>query len=71
VLKDGGRVLIIDMQEHTRKEYKHTMGHIHLGFSENDIKTLATSAGLKLLTHHRLRPETASSGPSLFAALLG
>ena len=71
VLKDGGRVLIIDMQEHIHKEYKHTMGHVHLGFSESDMKTFATSAGLKLLNYHRLRPETASSGPSLFAALLG
>ena len=69
VTNKGGRVLIIDMQEHLHDEYKHTMGHIHLGFSENNIESLANKAGLKLMHYHRLRPDVGVSGPSLFAAL--
>jgi len=71
VTKDGGRILIIDMQEHLHDEYKHTMGHLHLGFSEDDIRSHATNAGRTLLCYHRLQPDTSASGPSLFAALLG
>jgi ArsR family transcriptional regulator len=71
VTKHGGRVLIIDMQEHLHDEYKHTMGHVRLGYSESDIESLASEAGLTLLKYHRLRPDTGASGPSLFAALFG
>jgi ArsR family transcriptional regulator len=33
-LKRGGRLLILDMLPHEREEYRQTMGHIWLGFSE-------------------------------------
>jgi SAM-dependent methyltransferase len=70
VIKSGGRILIIDMQEHTHHEYKHTMGHVHLGFSEDSILLLAKSAGLRLQSYHRLHPDANANGPSLFAAVL-
>jgi ubiquinone/menaquinone biosynthesis C-methylase UbiE len=70
ITKTGGRILIIDMQEHLHDEYKHTMGHVHLGFSKNDIESLAKAAGLTLLKYHNLQPDTGASGPSLFAALI-
>ena len=44
----GGRIVIIDMQEHHHQEYKHTMGHVHLGFSDLDIKSLCNSCNAKL-----------------------
>ena len=71
VVKGGGRILVIDMQEHQHHEYKHTMGHVHLGFSEVDIKSLCSQCGLSLRQYHRLRPYTGARGPSLFAAVLG
>jgi ArsR family transcriptional regulator len=71
VTKSGGRVLIIDMQKHLHDEYKHTMGHVHLGFSKSDIESLAKASGLTLLHYHSLQPDTGASGPSLFAALVG
>ncbi len=70
VTKGDGRILIIDMQEHLRNEYNHTMGHIHLGFSEESIQLLAQGAGLRVVTYHHLQPATDAIGPSLFAALL-
>jgi len=70
VVTNGGRVLIIDMQEHVRDEYKHTMGHLHQGFSETDIQTMARKIGDSTPTYHRLQPDTEARGPSLFAAIL-
>jgi ArsR family transcriptional regulator len=69
-VKDGGRILIIDMQQHTRDEYKYTMGHIHQGFSQHSLKELAGETGCTLHQYHRLSPDTDARGPSLFAAIL-
>lgn len=69
-LKPGGVLLIVDMTEHDRETYRHTMGHVHLGFSERQIKQWATTAGMKLARYRRLRPDPSSKGPGLFAATL-
>ena len=71
VVNNGGRILVIDMQEHQHHEYKHTMGHVHLGFSEKDIKALCNQCGLSLTRYHRLLPSIDARGPSMFAAVLG
>ena len=71
IVKSGGRILIVDMQEHRHHEYKHTMGHIHLGFSEKDIKSFCNQCDLSFMQYHRPRPNTDARGPSLFAAVLG
>ena len=70
VVKKGGRILIVDMQQHSRDEFKHTMGHVHLGFSEEDIELLAKKAGCSLHAYHRLPPKFDARGPSLFTAIL-
>jgi len=70
VIKKGGRILIIDMQKHIRDEYRHTMGHVHLGFSEEDLQAIAATVGLKVDRYQKLNPDTNASGPSLFVALL-
>jgi ArsR family transcriptional regulator len=70
VIKKGGRILIIDMQKHIRDEYRHTMGHVHLGFSEEDLQDIAANVGLKVNLYQKLHPDTDASGPSLFVALL-
>lgn len=70
IVKDGGKILIIDMQQHTRDEYKHTMGHIHQGFSKHSLEEFAKQTGCTLNQYHRLSPDTDARGPSLFAAIL-
>ncbi|MBL4591490.1 MAG: ArsR family transcriptional regulator [Phycisphaerales bacterium] len=67
--KGGGCVLIVDMFAHTRNEYRHSMGHQHLGFTEPQISALLADAGFTKVTVNKLRPGVDASGPSLFAAV--
>ncbi len=69
-LKSGGRLLVIDMVEHNRSEYRATMGHRHLGFSQGDARKWAKASGLSLDRWQRIVPETTAQGPGLFSALL-
>jgi len=65
----GGCALIVDMFAHNRNEYKHTMGHQHLGFTESQITRLLKDAGFRSVRINKLRPGVDASGPSLFAAV--
>jgi ubiquinone/menaquinone biosynthesis C-methylase UbiE/DNA-binding transcriptional ArsR family regulator len=67
VLKSGGRLLIVDMAPHEREEYRRQMGHVWLGFSQDQIQRLLTQAGFKGMSAHALPPKTAARGPALFA----
>lgn len=69
-LKRGGVMLIVDMVTHDRASYRHTMGHMHLGFDEKDVRAWAKAAGLKLQRYQRLRADTDTSGPDTFVATL-
>lgn len=71
VLRKEGRVVLLDMQKHDRSEYRATMGHVHLGFSEAEIRNLADDAGLRLLAWRPLGAASGASGPPLFVAVLG
>lgn len=68
VLRPGGRVLVVDMVSHEREEYRHDMGHQHLGFDESVVRSWATFAGFDRSTWRRLRPSPGGRGPGLFAA---
>lgn len=68
ILKPGGRVLIVDMAPHEKEEYRQQMGHVWLGFSEDQIKKLLTTAGFTHVKVHALPPATTAKGPALFAA---
>jgi len=70
VLAPGGTLLIVDMTAHDRESYRHTMGHVHLGFEEASIRSWARKAGLKDVRFRRLRPDTAGKGPGLFVATM-
>jgi ArsR family transcriptional regulator len=69
-LKPGGTMLVVDLAPHDHEEFRHRMGHAHLGFSQADLAGYAAAAGLRLVRWHRLRPDTHSRGPGLFAGVL-
>jgi SAM-dependent methyltransferase len=65
-----GIVIVIDMVEHDRTEYRTTMGHEHLGFSRATMESLAREAGFLLDAYLPLRPAMDARGPGLFVARL-
>ena len=69
-LKKQGVVIVIDMVEHARGEYRATMGHEHLGFSKAALASVAGEAGLRLDAYRPLRPAIDGRGPGLFVARL-
>ncbi|MHC4415083.1 MAG: ArsR/SmtB family transcription factor [Planctomycetota bacterium] len=70
ILRPGGVAMIVDMVSHGRESYRHTMGHCHLGFDEEQVEAWAKAAGLADVRYRRLRPDTASKGPGLFVATM-
>ena len=69
-LRPGGLLLVIDMVAHDREAYVSAMGHVHLGFAEEEIRGWAHVAGLRLGSFRRLRPDLEGRGPGLFAATM-
>ena len=70
ITRPGGRIVILDMMAHDRHEYRQTMGHVHLGFSETTLREAATEAGLVLQSWRALPPAQGAQGPPLFVAVL-
>lgn len=70
VLRPGGLALIVDMVPHDRTSYRHTMGHVHLGFDREAVGQWAAAAGLSDVRYRRLRADTAAKGPGLFVAAM-
>ncbi|MDP7030065.1 MAG: metalloregulator ArsR/SmtB family transcription factor [Phycisphaerales bacterium] len=68
MLRPGGRLLIVDMVQHDRTEYRDTMGHVHLGFTRDEIAAWCDQAGVTLQRFEVLRPDPDAKGPGLFAA---
>jgi ArsR family transcriptional regulator len=68
VLRPGGRLLVTDMLPHTREEYRQQMGHVWLGFSEDQLRRLLGAAGFERIRHVALPPDPDSKGPALFVA---
>jgi ubiquinone/menaquinone biosynthesis C-methylase UbiE/DNA-binding transcriptional ArsR family regulator len=66
VLKPGGRVLIIDMLPHDRESYRHQMGHIWLGFSDEHLRRILADAGFSRIRIVPLAPDARTKGPALF-----
>lgn len=68
VLKPGGRLLIVDMTPHEHEEYRQRMGHVWLGFSDDQIQRYLALAGFEGIKIHPLPPADTAKGPTLFAA---
>jgi ubiquinone/menaquinone biosynthesis C-methylase UbiE/DNA-binding transcriptional ArsR family regulator len=69
VLKPGGRLIVLDMVAHNRRDYRTSMGHRHLGFSQDLITHLAANAQLSLLRFQEIPPDPEAQGPALFVAV--
>ena len=61
--------MIVDMMAHTRTEYRHTMGHKHLGFSDERLDEMFREAGFGPPDVRVIRAESQAKGPGLFAAV--
>ncbi len=68
IIKPGGRLLVMDMFEHDRAAYRHTMGHVHLGFNETTIRSLLDESGFTDTRITPIPPEAEAKGPGLFVA---
>lgn len=66
VLRSGGPLVVLDMVEHDRVEYRQTMGHAHLGFDEAGIIDAFRRAGFVEPRWRRLPADLAAQGPGLF-----
>jgi ArsR family transcriptional regulator len=69
-LKKDARVLIVDMMPHDRAEYRQTMGHVWLGFGEDQLTKWSDEAGFKTCRFSPLAAPAHSKGPTLFSAVL-
>src|SRR5690606_36193622 len=63
VLKPGGRMLVVDLRRHTRDEYRTSMGHLWMGFEEEQVKEWAGGAGLQGFRHLNLPADPDAKGP--------
>ena len=67
-LKPGGRLVIADMLPHDREEYRQQMGHVWLGFGEEQMQRLLSAAGFDRIRIVALPVNAAAKGPALFVA---
>lgn len=67
-LRPGGRLLLIDMLQHDRTEYRQQMGHVWLGFAPPQLDEWLARAGFAAVRIHPLPVAAAAKGPALFAA---
>jgi SAM-dependent methyltransferase len=68
VLRPGGRLLVVDMVEHGRTEYRERMGHVWLGFRESEVRAWLKDAGCVGVRYVALPADARAKGPLLFAA---
>jgi ArsR family transcriptional regulator len=67
-LAPGGRLVVVDMLPHDRTAYAQEMGHVWLGFTEDEITGWLTEAGFDRVRFTPLPADPAAQGPTLFAA---
>jgi ArsR family transcriptional regulator len=65
--REGGRLVIIDMQSHQRAEYRDDLGHTWLGFTRDQIDDWLSLSGWQMQRYVELPPDPEAKGPGLFA----
>lgn len=68
VLRAGGRLVISDMLPHEHEEYRQQMGHVWLGFADDQVRRLLASAGFDRIRITPLPAHPDAKGPALFVA---
>lgn len=58
VLKQGGILLVIDLEEHTNTQFKLQQGDLWPGFAKERIRELFTESGLSILTEEKFNRKT-------------
>jgi SAM-dependent methyltransferase len=66
-LRPGGRLLVLDMVEHGRAEYRERMGHIWPGFRREMMEEWLKEAGFVRVRYTPLPADPRAKGPPLFA----
>ena len=67
-MRSGGRLLVTDMLPHDHEEYRQQMGHVWLGFSEDQMRKLLTAAGFNGIRITALEPDSHARGPAVVTA---
>ena len=67
-LEPGGRFVLCDMLPHDREEYKQQMGHVWLGFGDDQMRRLLAGAGFDDVRIVPLPVDPRAKGPALFVA---
>ena len=67
-LKPRGRFVLCDMLPHDREEYKQQMGHVWLGFGDDQLRRLLGAAGFDDIRIVPLPVGSGAKGPALFVA---
>jgi SAM-dependent methyltransferase len=67
-LAPGGRFVLCDMLPHDHEEYKKEMGHVWLGFGDDQLRRLLTGAGFADIRIVPLPVDPDARGPALFVA---
>ena len=68
VLKPAGRLVLVDMLPHDREVYRQQMGHLWLGFPQDQTRAFLSEAGFDAVRVVPLSPDSRVKGPGLFAA---
>ena len=67
-LKPRGRFVLCDMLPHDHEEYKQQMGHVWLGFGDDQLRRLLGAAGFADIRIVPLPSDPSAKGPALFVA---
>ncbi len=68
ILRNRGKLIVVDMMPHEQAAYRETMGHQWLGFDAETIRSWCQAAGFGRTTYRSLPPHATTKGPLLFVA---
>jgi SAM-dependent methyltransferase len=68
VLRDGGRLLLVDLAPHNDSDLRERMGHVWLGFSSSQVTEWLEDAGFTNVNVIALPRDPGAKGPELFVA---